>query len=508
MSRKPCRQCHAPQDEGVSTVLGAILMFGLLVITLVTIQTQFVPVWDKQRELDASRQVAIQFATIKSDFDRLTGNQTSLPISDPLSLSRDQGFSFFQTRLPPGVATFTPTVSNGGMTMSTARTFLLQQSGGQSLYSLGESWTWDGTQITGVTNIVHVRIRVPAPAGLPSAPLTPLSLIINDRNGNCAAKILVYAEGAASSKTMDARLYAALTPTPGLSCQANAYETRPTLYAASASYGTPPGAPTFYYFDALGPGGGFDQALGAIPRALYPLTMVGDQGSMGGVMGNAGAADTGISIVYDQSTQYGTVRVGGTGQTFSTFQQVIPSGSLSVTVPNTRLPSQAYVMEYGAVFLDQPDGSAMVIPPNFAVSTALSQGSIAWTFPALSGGSSAVTGVRSATVVASPTSTQTFLQATAQDLTFTITTNHGAAWKSFWDQKMSLAGLSSSNVLSKAPCADTTTAAPQFTSSFDVNAGTATLIFFGPCSAPNSGDQDITLAFQEASVGVDLRPAG
>jgi hypothetical protein len=493
-------------------------MFGLLVITLVTIQTQFVPVWDKQRELDYSLEVSGQVATIKADLDRLTGNQTMLPISDPLSLARPQGFTFFSNRLQPGIATFTPTTSNAGMTLTTAHPFAVQSSGGSTLYSLDEDWSWAGSggspppTITNVLSIQHLRVRIPTPAGLPATGI-PLSFTAHDSNGNCLALMKIYILGSLSSKpkTFEAQMYAGFSP-PQPNCQADPYHNADTAYGALLDYTTPP---EFYYLDALAEDNGFAAAIRAIPASFYPLTLDWSRGNMP-TYGTAGASPpysdgSAVSVVYDQATQYGTVRVGAKGQTFANFQQVVPSGTLSVTLPNSRLPPQAYVMEYGAVFLDQPEGSALVIPPSFSVSTALSQGSIGWTFPALGGGSAAVTGVRSATLVSSPTGISTILQGTAQDITFTITTNHEDAWESFWVEKMSLAGLSSTPVTPVAPCT-VLTAAPQYSISkiahTATTAGSATLNFFGPCSAGTDPAKDVSLTFQQASVSLDLRPAG
>jgi len=480
------RRGRHPDDPAVSTVLGAILMFGLFVLTLLMIQVRYVPVWDKQRERDFSLQVAGQVATVKADLDRLAANQTSVPISDPLSLQRPGGFSFFGARALPGVATFTPIASGAGMTITTGHTFAVQSVGGSPLYSLSEDWSWSGSAIASVTQIQHLRLRIPSPNGLPVSP-APLDFTIKDSNGNCLAELKLAAPGALLTKTIEAQMYAGQIP-PVTACTGTAYDIQDTYVGASPSY---------YYLDAMG--SSFLQAIQAIPSGSYPVTLAFTPGNTGGQ----------VAVVYNQATQFGNVLVGGAGETFTSYNQVVPSAALSVQMDNQRLPDQTYVLEYGAEFVDQSDGQAMVVGPAFAVSTALSHGSIAWNFPALGGGSAGVTGARSATVVASPTGTHAFLQATARDITFTITTNHPAAWAAYWDTQFRLAGLSSSSVAPQAPCGLTGSgnAAPQYTIDTSVPQQ-ARLTFFGPCSNPNDTSLDVTVTLQEATMALDLRPGG
>ncbi|MEA3136991.1 MAG: hypothetical protein QOC71_1272, partial [Thermoplasmata archaeon] len=173
-----------------------------------------------------------------------------------------------------------------------------------------------------------------------------------------------------------------------------------------------------------------------------------------------------------------------------------------------RLEPQTYSFEYGALMLDQPDGAAMVGPPSFSVATTTGQSALAWAFPVLVGGSSAVSGAPAATVTLTPTGTGQSLDLAAQDISITLTTSHPAAWAEFWRARMALAGLSETPVTPLAPCV-TLTSSPQFTiPPFLPTATSVTLNFFGPCSAPGDTTRDIQIHLDAGDATVELRPAG
>lgn len=473
-------------EQGVAAVLGAILMLGILISALVVIQTQYVPVWDGQRERDAAQVVAGEVATIKSDLGRLTGNQSSQPISDPVTLARQQGFNFFQNDLLPGIVAFTPSAAGAGMTVSTANPLSVQQADGQQLYSLSEDWTWNGAQKGGILDIVHLRFRIPAPGGLPTGTQT-LDFTVLDTNNNCRAQIKLVATGITlAAKNIEAQVFGAQAA-PAATCASTAIALHDTYMGLAA--------PAYYHFDAFAPETQFASVMAGIPSSVYPLKVQFSQGNTAGQ----------VAIVYDQATQFGTVRSGGAGLTYTSFNQAAPTGTLTVSTNNQRLPDQDFVFEYGALFLEQPDGAALIASPSFAVSTTNAQAALSWSFPALTGGSAAVTGSRSAEIVMSPAGQRTFLQANAQDITFTITTSHAAAWRDFWDQRMQLAGLSSLPVLPQAPCA---VLAPWPQYAITETPDSATLTFFGPCSAPSDATKDVFLTFEQTPIAIELRPTG
>ncbi|MEA3143225.1 MAG: hypothetical protein QOG31_549 [Thermoplasmata archaeon] len=479
-------------DEAVSTVLGAILVFGLLVLTLVTVQVNFVPAWDKQRESDFSLQVGTQLAAVRADLDRLVANETTGPFSDPLTLVRPGGFNFFTRGLLPATATFTPTAASAGMAVSTAHPFTIQQSGGAGLYGLGEDFTTlvPGTPLSGITGIQHLRLRIQAPVGSPGNPAT-LNLFVTDTNGKCAGQLILEERGAASTdRNIQAQVYGPQSP-PAAACLATPINTHDELVKCLGTLCA--SSPAYYYLDALDPALQFTAPLAA---AAYPIGLTLTATSLTG----AGA------VTYDTATSSGSVHVGGTGQVLASYNNFIGVGSFTVNIPYQELPAQAFTFEYGAVFLDQPDGSAMLVPPTFSVGTSATQASLAWSFAALGGGSSSVNGARQAQVGLTAAGGGTDLQAAAKDITFTISTTHGAQWASYWDQQLQLAGLTAlPGYTPVAPC-QATPNSPQY--AILATSTSATLNFFGPCSGANDPANDVFVLFKERSVAVNLRPTG
>lgn len=479
------RQC-VRDEASISSVIGAILMFGLLVVTLAVIQIRFVPVWDKQRERDSTLEVSRQAASIKADLDRIAVNQTIAPLTEPVSLSRERGFSFFGNQILPGEVRFTPTAQGAGMTVSTPRPVAMSAAGGTPLYGINEDWSWTGTSITNVMDIVHMRMRIPNPGGLPTGTQT-LIFTVTDVNGMCAGQVRLVATGTtATSKAIDAQVYPAQVP-PAVLCSASAADTDQTFIGTA----TPP----FYYHEPLSADSQFSAVLAAIPASRYPVSVAFTQGNTAGQ----------VSLVYDQSTVFGRTRSGSGGLVFSSFNQALPTGTLSIHLNHNRLPPQTYAFEYGAIFLRQPTGAAMVAPPGFSIASSGSQASLAWAFPQLSGGSAAVTGAPSATVSMFPSAAGTGFLLAASDLTITIATQYPEAWVAFWQERMALAGLTSTATSPVAPCT-VTTPGQHFTTAS--TATTATLTFNGPCSGVADATRDVLFNLQAGGATVELRAAG
>lgn len=468
-------------DEGVSTVLGAILMFALLVITLITVQVKFVPVWDKQREQDTMLEVSKQVNILKADLDRLAANQTASGTANQITLSKAQGFTFFQTSNPAVASlTFTPASSGQGLALSSNQLTIMQANGVQ-LYGLGEEWTAISatTPISSIVNIEHLRLRLVDPEDTNSGLLT-LTLT---SGGNCAGRlqIQVFVE-AGSDRTIEDRVYGPTSP-PSASCNATPITIRDTDAKKQTD-------PPFYYLDAFDPELHFASVLAA---AAYPVTATLTQSV---VVGD-------YTMVYDIASGGGTTRVGGSGLVIPNYSATFPTGTLSVAHPNQRAVPQTYTMEYGAVILQQSDGAVMTVPPAFTVSTGATQASIAWSFPSLVGANAAINSPGGGTVLGSPPSSRTAYQAFAPRLGFTISTAQPALWVDFWTQTLQAAGFMGSVATQGAAC---TTATVQF--SICSTATSATLNVYGPTATPGSTANDLYFTFQQAAVPIALRPSG
>lgn len=501
----------APDESSVSTVLGAILVFGLLVLTLLTVQVKFVPVFDKQREANFSIQIGTQMNSIRSDMGRLVGNSTTGPFSDPLTLTRQTGFSFFTQGLRPATVTFTPSTAAAGIRVVTANPFNIQSSGGRSLAGLGEDYTAPnglvvGTDLTNVVAISHLRLRMAGPAGTNAA---TNALSVTDANGKCAGLLVFVASGYGTDtfdRNVELQVYAANNPPPA-TCPASCpptctgmtlINTRDDVVKCLPGPQPSCGSTALYYYvDALDPTLQFTSVLAA---AAYPIKLTL-------AVTNGGMTPSG-AITYDTTASGGTIHVGGAGQSLpGGYNNFVGVGTMTVRVPYQQIAQQAFAFEYGAIFVDQPDGSAMLVPPDFAVRTTATQSAIAWSFPALTGGSAAVNGARLAYVGLTSSGSGTFLEGTGRDITFTISTTHEAVWTGYWDQQLRLAGMSGDLLAANAPCAASSGASQYFICS-DTTGHTATLTFLGPYGTADTTHTDVFVNFREAAVSVNLQPSG
>lgn len=487
-----------PRDDeaAVSSVLGAILVFGLLVLTLTVVNVEFVPVWDKQRESDQSSRVAGQANAIKADLDRIAAGQVDAALSEPISLVRSRGFTFFGSEVVPGTVRFSPTSAGAGFTVLSNHSVALQQSQGEALFGLNENWGWNGTPAKfNILDIVHLRIRIPAPVGLPTSPTPTFTFTLADVNGNCAGQLQLLANGPSNAnKTFEMRVFPA-QPVPTSTCSATPVDIHTTYLQSGA-------APAYYYIEPI-VATEFGAVMAAIAPDQYPLSASFTRGT----------TSAEVAMVFDENTAFGRVRSGAVGLVFSSLNEEFQTGTLTIGLNHVRLPAQTYAFEYGAVILEQAQGAAIVAPPGFTVSTTIRQAALSWAFPVLTGGASAISGAPAATVTMLPNG-EAGMQLTGRSFNITLETAYPQAWVDFWVERMALAGLSATPLVahSDSQCADLVTAAAQYavssTPATPSLPGTASLLFNGPCAADGDTVSDILLTVLAGGATIALQPAG
>ncbi|HEV8360428.1 MAG TPA: hypothetical protein VGR28_08255, partial [Candidatus Thermoplasmatota archaeon] len=67
---------HADDDQGIAVVVGTVMLVGIVLTTLVTVQLYFVPVWEENDEAARLQTLSRQMAELKADIDRQTDNDT------------------------------------------------------------------------------------------------------------------------------------------------------------------------------------------------------------------------------------------------------------------------------------------------------------------------------------------------------------------------------------------------------------------------------------------------
>jgi hypothetical protein len=460
-------------EEGVSNVLGAILLFGLFVVTLVTVQVRYVPVWDEDREAKLMGHIEGQLAILKSDMDRQVDNRTDIPITDPLTLGTQPGFRFFHGEHLPGTASFLPAGSSGSpLTVSSPRLTVLQQNG-ESFLGIVDPTSWvpldnNQDQYTEVANVRVLRVQIPWPAQTNdcNSPIQAI-LHVSDASSQELAKAEITCEDSSSERTLHTAIFrreAASDPWEEVSA-----DTEAIFQGADAD---------FFYVDLMAPSLLFDAVLSGLDA---PLELS---------MEKIGLAASYI-LVYDD-TSGGTTGGGGTvpGLVINNYgPAAYPAGSLTVETRNQRYPSQSFLVEHGAILVEQDLAAAMLVPPLLRFSASTTQTVVEWTLPSLTGAGQSLSGADSASVVADPTGSRVDLLAGAARLTFDIPSSHPAAWEDYIQRSLRDLGFVEGT---------------QYTAVSDSDSCLLTL----EGTSSNAATDDLLLDFHQASIGLDLRASG
>lgn len=467
-------------ERGVTTVVGAVLVFGILVFGLTIVTSQYVPIWDKQRERAAMIESANEFNVLKADLDRLAANASGSPISVPMTLTRSEGYTFFRTPDIPSVLRFNPAAAGDGFTFN-ASAITIQESESASFLGLAETWRAipDGVQsVPSVGGIAHLRLRVADPANATGS----LNVTMTDARGHCAARLHLAVAPAGGGRNVETRVFGPATPRAA-TCAATPL-TIENDYLATA--------PPYLYVDALDARLGFHAAATA---STAPSTLAFARSGL--------AAES--ALVYDALAGGVSLRTGGSGLSFENYGLGATVGELQLHLQHVRLPQQVYSLEYGAVFLEQPEGAALTTPPVFTAGTTATRASVSWTFPALGGGAAAVTGTQTANVLATPSGVRTYVLGTAPDATYTLATSHPELWRAYWQKTLDLTGFSSKPVPAGPGCA-VSGSAPHY--QITTTATTATLRIAGPCPMASDATEDVQVQLQSAGITVAPRAGG
>lgn len=494
-SRRCVARSLADDEPAVSTVLGAVLMFGLLVLTLVMIQVRFVPVWDHDREADHMRAVHNQFAILASDVGRQADNRTNAPLTDGVTLAAPQGFRFFAGSSLPGTLSFAPAPPGGGFTVAAPQVHIMSI-GGRSLFAGSETWSnvVSAGTLSNLLTVENLRLRV---LDVDANPVQydgmSTTLTVRDAGGAVTGALHVTWLKGSSGFTLQFQTWIGDPAAPGnqpVSVQQDVYDQQTLPPSTCPVTGhVPPLDPTpvevpCIYTDLMRQDLQFDQVI-LLTTAPFSLTL----------------ASTGLVADYTMARTVsnpggGSTTVGQTGKLVAPYTpQPLLSGALAMTMVNNQFPSQRFVLEHGAVILEQDDGVAMAIPPPFSASVVAGQTNIRWVVPAMTGDSSTLAGPSQASVTLTPLRGDANFVATAPQVTFTLSTLYPGVWVQYWTTTLQLAGLVN------------TGAQPQFSTAS--TATTATVTIFGLVANPaNTTSEDIQLSLKAATIDTAIDASG
>jgi hypothetical protein len=468
------RPSRADDQQAVSTVLGAVLMFGLLITTLVVVQLEFVPVWDEERESNHMDDLLGELVVMKSDMDRQVGNVSAIAIADRLSLERAAGFRFFQTqRLPAELDFVGPTTGTGVEIAADSLTIL--ELDGRELAALGEAGSWvplDGSddEYEDVVGLRVLRVQIPWPAAPNTCDTDKIAVLhVEDADGDELAKANLICHDGQGERTIRTEVYRRDT-------EAEAFEqvtsdTEAIFQNADADY---------FYADLLDPALLFDVVLESLEAPLF--LWMEDLG-----------LDASYILVFDDAS--GATSGGGgvvAGQTISPYPATptaYEGGSLVVTADNTRFPDQTYVLEHGAVLRVQGGTAVVAVAPRFDVVPTATQTIVEWDLPSLQGPSRSLAGAGSATVLLDRAATGLQMRATTAQLVLTIPTAYPAAWGAYLGQEFAEADLTDPGEFE-----------------LDVLSDAVVVTIHGTSSSATTND--VFLAFTQADIGIDIRTLG
>jgi hypothetical protein len=451
-----------PDDPGVSTVLGAVLMFGLLIVTLITIQFRFVPIWEQDRQASHMEDLAGQMRLLKSDLDRQSANDTSGPLSDSFQLRKEGGFRFFQGSPSNAQMAFVPAPNGTGITITTCPSGAgcavhLVSRGGQPIFGLTDAWTTFTTAtIANVASVQNLRVRVD---------LTPPSSYAHGDN----ATLTIY--GAANSvQPLGRAVFTFLDFSSEQALQVQIFDAAGKEVSSDIEAFFQQTVIDWLYFDLLRPELLLPQVL-ATGQPPYRFELAQD---------NLLAQ---YQIAYVDSTQ-GPIG-GAAGVALPTFTTTIASGRLDLTASNPDFVDQTYTLEHGGVVLSQGNGSVVSAPPAFQAVASPSVVSLTWTVPALTGQASNRVEAAAAAII-TPTGAVDDPWLLASRITFTLPTPHGAGWCTYFDTLLSDAGLSR--------------ASGQYT--VTVTSAQCSITIYGPVSSPTSTTEDISLHLRASTINL------
>ncbi|MBI2076997.1 MAG: hypothetical protein HYT80_01315 [Euryarchaeota archaeon] len=457
MSRHPFRA----QEDGVSVVVGGILILGLLVATLVTIEVDYVPIWQKDREAAHMRLVEAQLAALKSEVDRQIDNRTSVPIANPVSLAATST-NIFDRNTPPGVFQFVP---GNRLVALSAPKLLVQAENGTSHIGLSETWTG----ISGAVNVENV------------AATYSLRLRLTSLNQNHAGDaVTITATDKNNAFAGDLRLLVSTAGANDWRINIRTRDATSTVLVDNALFFANDQSQAPYWVDALRSDYRFDKVLAS---ALAPIRLTF-------AVANVDSGASNLDITADYAATYlqsGTqVVVGSSGVERTDYLATYLGGLLDYRATNNRFPSQEFRIEHGGLLLAQADGATFRVNPGFHASLAGSTTVVTITVPTLTGAQASFQGAGTAVAYTNTVSTGR-LTGQANRLVYRVDTEHPSLWTTLWnDELAALAGYASPTNYETA-----------------VTATTATLTLHGLNADPNQ--YDLYLTFRQANIEVDVK---
>lgn len=396
------------KDDAVSTVIGGILILGLVAIMMVMVQTTWVPVWEEADEAQHMELVSRQLSDMRRESHRLTseGGQAAMPITPGVV---EEGGFFAKPKLPGNVHLFPADI---GVSI-TAPQVRIHASAGGSVQGHQASYApvATGLQETGLHDIDHFQLRVVDPSTTVGG-TSQLSFFDSASDLRATLDIAIIDSGAG-------------------------YRVQATSTAASG--GDPVGRMSSYYDDGDDPGH-------HLINVLNPdLGLAGILGAMGEPI-TVAFTENGMELQYALGYwvvdgDSNRVREAAGGDVINNYAAQYIGGSLAYFSNNQYFPAQDYILQAGGVILRQGGDSTFRFAPAWQASLVGDVLRIDASVPLFHGPASAFSTPNTVSIDMSATA-QEGLEGSLPRAVWNVTTSFPDAWADHFSLQMQGLGFS------------------------------------------------------------------
>lgn len=458
------------EDRAVSTVVGTIIMIGLLVAALATYQLNVVPGQTEEAEARQMQTVGRGMSELTTDLLSVSRSASHAPLSSTVSLSRE-GTVLGAEERSTGSLSFEPASHVARLT--TPNLQIVTRAGEPALATGDAAWhpIDDGDRIDDVATLLgfHVRIDDPSPAD-------------GDRVGIVGGDV----EG----------LYAG-----ELGVKANVTDTDLALIVETQE---PPSPGTTVFEDhvlslPLDHWDG-DHHVDVTSDLYGFASLVGGASKPASLTFQDEGLDASYRVVYERQVASDVTTIVGDGSVVEDANRTYTTGALLYEAQNSYYPQQSLRIEHGALVRSQVDGAAFAIDPPLEADAGGGMVSLGLSVPSLRGPSNTVSGAPIATVRTVAEDHQRF-GATAGEVNLTFGTDHPGLWGDFLERELTEAGLTSTG----CPPASSDSAC-QF--EITTSSGSARLEVHGPHATdadPQDPERDIFLHVDQGTIETEIQ---
>lgn len=295
------------REEGVSNIIGVILVLGILSVFLITVRVGWVPEWEEEKEARMTEVVENQFAQVVLGLQR---DQDS-PVVYPLDLSRPTSY-WVPVQLPATLA-FEAGTSTASASMN------LQQISYNGAFQLAEEPNWSALASATAESILWLQANIPSPA----TGSGNLTIAFSDNSGALGSVEVGKNSG------LEIRLQS----------QGSVIDSAFVNFGASS--------PSAYQLDIL--------------------KEVDTESILGNPDGDIQISITNtMSATFAWALETNGIITSESGEEIS-WSPSANSGSLRVDLNHQYMPAQELVLEQGAIVLEQPNGQSMRVPAGMAI---------------------------------------------------------------------------------------------------------------------------------------------